>query len=265
MNPLVGLHSRLMNVDQIQRQSIVSLGSSIGMTIVGFFTTIYFARVLGPSILGAYFLLLAYFGVFNLIGDGGIGGAAVKRISEGREAEKYFSAFVVLRVLFLVFSISALIIARPFLVDLTTAGLYSWLIIAVVVAVVFSITSGGVYGRGKVGVHQFSVFLNETSKFVIQVIAVVLGYGLAGLAGGFVAGLIIASLMNLCFLDLDLVRFAWRHVKSLFSFSFWSFLSSSGALVFTYADTILIGYFLVNADVGVYRVAFNLTVVATFT
>jgi O-antigen/teichoic acid export membrane protein len=35
--------------------------------------------------------------------------------------------------------------------------------------------------------------------------------------------------------------------------------------VFSYADTILIGYFMSNADVGIYRTAFQLTAVATFT
>jgi O-antigen/teichoic acid export membrane protein len=35
--------------------------------------------------------------------------------------------------------------------------------------------------------------------------------------------------------------------------------------VFNYADTILIGYFMGNADVGIYRTAFQLTAVATFT
>jgi O-antigen/teichoic acid export membrane protein len=48
------------------------------------------------------------------------------------------------------------------------------------------------------------------------------------------------------------------------SFSIWTFLSSGGALIFTYADTILIGLFMTEADVGIYRVAFQLTSVASF-
>jgi O-antigen/teichoic acid export membrane protein len=36
-------------------------------------------------------------------------------------------------------------------------------------------------------------------------------------------------------------------------------------LVFCYADTILIGFFMSNAEVGIYRTAFQLTSIATFT
>jgi O-antigen/teichoic acid export membrane protein len=62
-----------------------------------------------------------------------------------------------------------------------------------------------------------------------------------------------------------LVRFRTSHFKNLSGFSFWIFLTASGSLVFSYADTILIGYFMSNADVGIYRTAFQLTSVATFT
>jgi O-antigen/teichoic acid export membrane protein len=73
-----------MNITSIQRQSVIFVISTITLTIVGFVSTIYFAHVLGPAPLGAYFLFLAYFGILNLVGDGGFGGAAVKRISEER-------------------------------------------------------------------------------------------------------------------------------------------------------------------------------------
>ena len=76
---------QLMNIDPIKRQSLIHLFTNIAITAIGFLSTVYFARILGPSILGAYFLFLAYFGIFNLIVDGGFGNAAAKRISEGRE------------------------------------------------------------------------------------------------------------------------------------------------------------------------------------
>jgi len=80
-----------------------------------------------------------------------------------------------------------------------------------------------------------------------------------------VAGVLIAALIEFRFLDLRLVRFRWQHIKSLSVFSFWLFLTSGGVLVFSQADTVLIGYFMENADVGVYRVVLQLTAVATFT
>jgi len=254
-----------MNISSIQRQSVIFVVSTISLTLVGFVSTIYFAHSLGPAPLGAYFLFLAYFGIFNLVGDGGFGGAAVKRISEGREQNEYFSAFVFIRIALLALSVTALLWAEPYLRDATSSGIFFWLLLALIVSVFSSCTGIGIYGSGKVGIYQISSFLDAFLRTLFQITAVFFGFGVAGLTGGFVGGLIAGGIANFWSLDLKLVRFRLSHLKSLSSFSFWIFLTTSGSLVFCYADTIIIGYFMSNADVGIYRTAFQLTSVATFT
>jgi O-antigen/teichoic acid export membrane protein len=254
-----------MNISSIQRQSVISIFSTIALTVIGFISTIYFAHTLGPAPLGAYFLFLAYFGILNLVGDGGFGGAAVKRISEGKEPNEYFSAFVFIRIILLALSVSLLLFAEPYFKDLNSSGVFFWILLALIVSV-FSSSSGiGVYGSGKVGIYQISFFLDAFFRTLFQISAVFLGFGVAGLAGGFVGGLIAGGIANFRYLDLKLVRFRLSHLKNLSGFSFWIFLTASGSLVFSYADTILIGFFMSNADVGIYRTAFQLTSIATFT
>ena len=253
-----------MGISPIQRQSFISLISTLALTGIGFLSTIYFAHILGPAPLGAYFLFVAYFGTLNLIGDGGFGIAAVKRISEGKEQNEYLSAFVFLRILLLAVSVTALLLIEPYLKDVTSSGIFIWLILALIVSVFSSSTAMAVYGTGKVGVFQISAFLDVLIRIIFQVIAVFLGFEVAGLAGGFVAGMIAGGILNFYYFELRLVWFRVSHLKSLFGFSFWIFLTSSGSLVFSYADTILIGYFMTNADVGIYRTAFQLTGIATF-
>lgn len=253
-----------MGIDPIRRQSLISLASTLGLTFVGFIATMYFAHVLGKAAYGAYALFLAYFGIFSLIGDGGFGGAAVKRISEGHEPNEYYSAFCALRIALLTVSITAVIAVRPLLTDLDASGMVFWLFIALVASLFPGIISTGIYGTGMVGVHQTASLLNNIAKVLIQILAVFLGYGAAGLAGGFVAGMIVGGLISLPFAKLHLTRFSGRHIKNLFTFSFWIFLSGSGVLVFSYADTILVGYFLSTADVGLYQIAFQLTAAAAF-
>ncbi|MDE4907368.1 flippase [Methanogenium marinum] len=257
--------TRLMNIDPIRRQSLISLASTLGLTIAGFIATMYFAHALGKAAYGAYALFLAYYGIFNLIGDGGFGGAAVKRISEGHEPNEYYSAFCALRIALLTVSITAVIAVRPLLIDLDASGMVFWLFIALVAGVFPGIISTGIYGTGMVGVQQTAGLINNIAKVLFQILAVFLGFTAAGLAGGFVAGMLVGGLVSLPFLKLHLTRFNSRHIKNLFTFSFWIFLSGSGAIVFSYADTILIGYFLSTADVGIYQIAFQLTAAATFT
>jgi O-antigen/teichoic acid export membrane protein len=157
-----------------------------------------------------------------------------------------------------------LLVAEPYFKDLTSSGVFFWLLLALIVSVFSSITGTGVYGTGKVGVSQISSFVDALTRTLFQIIAVFLGFGIAGLTGGFVGGLIAGGLMNFRYFDLKLVRFKVSHIKNLSGFSFWIFLTASGSLVFCYADTILIGFFMSNADVGIYRTAFQLTSVATF-
>jgi O-antigen/teichoic acid export membrane protein len=256
---------RLMSIGSIQRQSMIYLGSTIAFTVIGFISTIFFAHTLGPAPLGAYFLFMAYFGIFNLVADGGFGSAAVKRISEGKESNEYFSAFVFIRIIISAFAVSALLYLEPFFKDATASGIFFWVLLALVVSVFSGITGTGVYGTGKVGVYQLSGFLETSSRFVFQVAGVFLGFGIAGLTGGFIGGLIAGGIANFRYLDLKIIRFKFYHVKNLSSFSFWIFLTASGSLVFSYADTILIGFFMNDAAVGIYRTAFQLTSIATFT
>ncbi len=254
-----------MNISSIQRQSLITFSSTISLTVIGFLSTIYFAHALGPAPLGAYFLFLAYFGIFNLVGDGGFGGAAIKRISEGKEEDEYFTAFVFIRVALLAISVTAFLWAEPFLKDITSSGVFFWLLLALIISVFSTSTGIGVYGSGKVGIHQISIFLDTVIRILFQIAAVFFGFNIAGLAGGFVGGLIAGGIINFLYLDLKLVRFGISHLKNLSSFSFWIFLTASGSLVFCYADTILIGFFMSNAEVGIYRTAFQLTSIATFT
>lgn len=265
MPTLKKIYTRIMSINPVQRQSIISLFWQIAFTAIGFVSTMYFAHAVGPAILGAYFLFMAYHSIFSMVTDGGFGGAAVKRISEGEESHAYFSAYFVLRSVFTIVTVLGLILFREYFVDLNTAGLFIWLLLALIVSVFAGPISSGVAGRERMGIRTTCAAIGNISRILLQVIAVFLGYEAAGLAGGAVAGILVAAIIEFRFFDLRLVRFKWQHIKSLSVFSFWLFLTSGGVLVFSQADTVLIGYFLDAADVGVYRIALQFTTVATFT
>ncbi|MEL4306299.1 flippase [Methanococcoides sp. LMO-2] len=251
-----------MSVEPIRRQSLISFVWKISLTFIGFLSTMYFAHTVGAGILGVYFLFTAYFGVINLFSDGGLGGAAIKRISEGKEQNAYFSAFFVLRSLFLITVILCLLTLKGHFTDLNDEDIFNWLLIALAVSLFYGPLNNALAGLAKVGIRETCCFINEIARIFTQVIAVFFGYGIAGLAGGFVIGMIVATIIELRFFDLRLTPFKWRHVKNLSSFSFWLFLTSSGVMLYSYADTIMIGYYLSNSDIGIYRVAVQFTSIA---
>lgn len=261
---LNAIFSRIMGIGTVQRQSIVSLIWQVAITLIGLLSTMYFSHALGAGVLGAYFLFLAYLGIIGMVTDGGFGGAAIKRISEGEEQDAYFSAFFVLRSLFTIAVVIALVALRSYFVDLDIAGTFIWLLVALIASNFYGAVSYGIAGCGKMGINTTCNFINNVSRILVQMVAVFLGFGLAGLAGGFVAGMFVATIIEFLFFDLQLVRFGWQHIKSLSKFSFWLFLTSGGGLVFSYADTLMIGYFMGNADVGVYRIVLQFTLVSSF-
>ncbi len=254
-----------MGIEAIRRQSIISFIWQIALTFVGFLSTIYFAQTIGANVLGAFYLFIAYLNIFDIFTNGGFGGAAVKRISEGEHQNEYFTAVFVLRALFVTIVISMLILFHSYFIDLNTAGTFNWLLIALIVSFLQGTVSSGIAGCGKIGIQSTAILIDNISRVIIQVCAIYLGYEVAGLAGGFVIGAIIGAAVQIPFLDLRFSFFGWKHLKSLASFSFWSFLVSSGGLIFLYADSIMIGYFMNNADVGIYRVILQFTAFAAFT
>ena len=249
-----------MKIESIRRQSIITIFFQISITLLGFISTMYFAHAVGASVLGSYFLFLAYFGILTLFGDYGLGGAAIKRISESIDQNAYFTALIVLRSILFTLLILALHVFRDLFVDLNKAGMFYWLLAALALVVFKGSIGYGNVGCSKLGIVSTTEFIDRGFALIAQVIAVYFGFGAAGLAGGFVAGMIVSGLIGLRF-----SRFEIKHLKSLFRFAFWGFLTTSGSLVFTQADTVLVGYFLDNVDVGVYRVALSLTFVATIT
>ena len=254
-----------MSIEPIRRQSIVSLIWQIALTFIGFLSTMYFAHAVGASILGGYFLFIAYLSIIDMVTDGGFGGAAIKRISEGEEQDEYFSAFVVLRSVFVTTVVVALIAFRSYFVDLNNAGAFIWLLMALIISLLQGAISSGIAGCGKIGISATASFISNVTRIIIQVVAIFVGFGVAGLAGGYVAGMFVGFIVQLRFFDLRFVRFGWEHIKSLSTFSLWIFLISGGVFVFSTADTIMIGYFLNNADVGVYRIVLQFTSLAAFT
>lgn len=259
------IFSRIMGMGAVQRQSIMSLIWQIALTFIGFLSTMYFAHAVGAGVLGAYFMLLAYLSIIGMVTDGGLVGAAIKRISEGEEPDAYFSAFVVLRSFFVIVVIVALIGFRSYFVDLNNAGVFIWLLLALIVSMLQGAISGAMQGRGKIGIQATADFIGNIPRIIAQIVAIFLGYGVAGLAGGFVLGLFVSSILQLRFLDLHFVRYGWKHIKSLSKFSLWMFLISGGVTAYSTADTVMIGYYLYNADVGVYRIVLQLTSFAIFT
>jgi len=256
--------NRFRKIGAVKRQSIILLFWQLALSVLGYVKVMYFSHVVGASVMGAYFLFIAYYSIISVVSDGGFGKAAVKRISEGEEQNAYFSAYVFLRIVFIMSAVLVLFLLKNFFHNLNESGLFILLPIFLIAALIQGTVGMGVAGQGKMGIYATCGSIGNVSTVFLQVIAINLGYGAFGLALGAIGGVLIGGILEFFFLGLRLVHFSFHHLKNLFGIAFWLFLSSGGILIFSYTDTILIGYFMDNASVGIYKIVFQLSTVAAF-
>ena len=76
---------------RIGQTSAVNFVSRTLTSAIGFFATLYLARVVGSEVLGIYFLLQSAVAWITILIDAGLSKAIAKRMSEGREPGMYFN------------------------------------------------------------------------------------------------------------------------------------------------------------------------------
>jgi O-antigen/teichoic acid export membrane protein len=251
-------------IAEIQRHGTMYLISSLGITIIGFFATIFYAHWVGPSILGAYFLFLSFFSILCFITDLGIGFAGTQRICAGTDPDCFFTASLVLRLGIYMVLVGGLVLFQNRFVDLNQTGLF-WVLIVVVGITTLQTSLGMALGASnRLGLTASTTLMNNIVRIVVQVIAVFLGYQIYGLIGGLVVGILLELIIQFKFVDYHLKKFNWSHVKSLLSFSSWATLISAGTILFDNIPLILIAYFLSVSDVGIYGVCSTFSFFALF-
>lgn len=259
------LAAGLMQTGDLQRQSLLHFGTSVTVTVLGFLSTMAVTHLTGtPDVPGGYFLFLSYLGIFSLISSGGLGGAAVSLMGDGERREEVFSTYLLLRLLILAGSVSVLMVAAPVMTDLSAAGLVPWLVGAVLVTSLGDIAGTWLYGTGKAGYVQAGGLVNTLIRIPVQVAAVILGFGVAGLAGGVVAGLLAGACLLLPFCRFRMRLTSWKTAGEMLRFACWAFLASGGMILYGNIDTILLGYFASSSEVGLYRIALQLASFALF-
>ena len=186
-----------MNISPVQRQSLMVFGSTIFITLARVPLHGLFCPRSGPGPTGRVFPFPCI-----LRGVQPSGGWWIRRscsktdIGRERDQDEYFSAFVVIRVFLLAFTITILLCTEPYLKDIRGIGNFFLVALTLVMSVFPNCVNSGVYGSGKVGIHQICVVIEIVVRVLLQITAVYLGYSIAGLPGGFVGGVIAGGIVN---------------------------------------------------------------------
>lgn len=244
------------------RRSVLKLfASNIASSVVTFVGIALFARLLGATGIGIFFLFEAALGIFAIVSDFGVRDGVEKRISEGGDVGALFSSGVVLKSLFLTPFILGVLLFRGEFNQYIGAEVAVYFAVALVLREAAYLLIGVL--RGELQVEETAVirFSQHGVWFLTTLLLLYLGYDARGMILGLLAGLGAMLLIALYRVDLQIGTPSVEHMRTLFAYSKYSFVSSVGGTAYNWIDVLVIGFFLTQAAVGVYEVAWRVTMV----
>ncbi|WP_123619183.1 lipopolysaccharide biosynthesis protein [Halorubrum sp. CSM-61] len=249
------------------QEALSATTAKIASTVVGFLGTIVFARILGPTGFGAFFLLLT---ISNIAIRPLVGWATAskKRFSE-RKTEQQRSEIVGTQfILTAVFSLGLLglsLVGAERLIEYT--GLENAPVLFVMLAAtsgLMSMLEGTTQARGKVGVTTWAGTLREGIAVPIQIALVVSGLGVLGMVFGHVFALLATIPIFLYYTDAVPSMPSREIFEDLWSYARHSIPNSFIGKIYNDFDIILLGFLLSPDAVGLYQAAFRVAAPATF-
>ncbi len=241
--------------------------------IAGYIYRMIIARWLGSGDYGLLNLGLAVLGVGTVFATIGLPSGVMRFVSyyRGQKKEAYVKG-VVLTSLKIVFLLSLIIASAIYVFSeeivetlFSEPGFLPVLLIFLVaipfnaVKQIFVFTAKG-FENIKYPVYTEQFFM-QTSRLVLTVLLLFLGFGILGASIATVVSVILSVFLILYFLEFKIYRIFRTKIKpkieirELFSYSWPLTLMPLVYMILSWTDTLMLGYFLDSKSVGVYNVA----------
>ena len=250
---------------RIGQTSIVVFLSTLVGAALGFLGTLYFARELGAEVIGLYALVMTVVTWLILTADLGVGGATVKRISEGTEPGAYLTAAVGWTLLLATAVSVVVVLGQPVLESYiaefnqyVALSVVWFVVVMIFVRLFYQFVSRILNGERKVHIAGALDPVQIGGQSLIQVVLVLAGFGLVGMLVGYAIGGLLVGVLGLYWVTVRPSRPSRRHFRSLFDYAKFSWLGSLKSRTFNEVDILLLGVFVQSALVGVYSVVWSI-------
>lgn len=252
---------------RLGQTSIVVFLSNVLASAIGFVGTVYFARVLGPAVIGIYATIVALLTWLQLGGKAGLHEAITKRLSEGEDRGEYLAAAIITASITCLILITALFVFRgPLNAYLHEFNTYTdisvvWFILLLFIfQVAFHLTTATLSGQHLVHVvgllRPVRTGLINGFQFTLVFF---FGLGIVGLLLGHIAGLICVMIVGTSFVSVRLKRPNRRHFARVLAYAKFSWFGELSSRTFSNADILILGLFVPANLVGIYSVAWMLS------
>lgn len=247
-----------MNLTTSSLKIFLSKGGSAIIVFVGI---AFFAQNIGPSEIGSFFLFQTALHLLTIPADFGIRGGVEKRLSEGLDADSVLASAICCKIVTLSFVTIGVLAFKDVIVQFMGADLVIPLVVGVVLWEFSQLFIQTVRGEMRVGDTAILEFSHQFVWIVAGGLLVFLGYGVNGIVYGMLLGLFVALVAAYLEADTAIGTPTYEHVRSLFDYAKYHFISESGGQVYEWMDVAIIGIFLSTAQVGIYEIAWQITLI----
>ncbi len=252
-----------MNIGQT---SLVVFISKLLAAVLGFVATVYFARVLGAEIYGIFALVIALTAWLRMGGRAGIDSGIKKRISEGEEQGQYLTAGVVMASVLLLIVVLFILLMSNYIEayvsgfeDHSTVSVIWYIIAIVILYIMYLLVNHTLKGEGLVHIAGVLRAVEVILVSLFQVALVALGYSIVGMLVGYAAGVVFVAVIGGYFITVRPRIPARRHFRSIYDYAKYAWLGALKSRSFNDVDILVLGFFVSQALVGVYAVAWSLS------
>ncbi|MFC6993639.1 polysaccharide biosynthesis C-terminal domain-containing protein [Haladaptatus sp. GCM10025707] len=229
-------------------------------TIIGFVGIAFFAQELGPHLMGTFFLFQALLTVISIPADIGISNGVAKRISEGQNPGKTLSSALILKTITAAGIAGIVLLSRDYVNDFLGGEFAVYLAVGIVLQEFAKLSIELLQGELKVGKTALPTVAQQVVFVGAGSILVGLGFGVVSLIYALLLGFI--SMLGIGFFrsSTGFGRPTISRMRNLFDYSKYAVISTIGGHTFNWMDVAIIGVILTQADVGVYEVAWRVSV-----
>jgi len=253
----------LTNKELLIKNTFWLSGIEFCSKILLFFITLGLVRYWGAEEFGAFNLSFAYVTLFMILGDFGLTTITTREVSKHKDlSEKYLNNLIGLKlalsiIICLLFASSFLFINKPVSI---------WLLITTLVYSLTLIFQGIFLAIFQAWEKMEMVFLNKMVFYVGMLVSALLIINFHGNAIHLVIGYTIATILTI-FLGFWQTSLLKIKIKVAFDFKFWKELiievlpllgMTAATVVYANNDTLLIGRYFGNSQVGFYQTAYKI-------
>ncbi|WP_128905694.1 flippase [Halorubrum amylolyticum] len=248
---------------RLGQTSIIHFTSRFSASVLGFIATVFIGRILGSEGLGVYYLVLSVVSWLGIVVKMGIPSAITKRVSESKSGSQYTIAGTSISILLFVVVSTGVVLFQEPINNYVGYPAAEFVVLLLFVNLSQSLVNATLNGQHLV--HISGVFnpVRTGSRSLVQIAALVAGFGLTGLFIGYTVGYALVAVVGawIAVRNFQYISLPRRsHFESIRSYAKFAWVGSLRGRAFNWVDVSILGFFVSSSLVGVYTAAWNIAV-----